>query len=69
MKCPFDPNYIYQTIFRKPKHTPIKTKDVDGEPDLIHSVSLDTDAILTHVFRDCILDDCASYQNGRCVRN
>ena len=68
MKCPFNPNYIQQTIHRPPKHTRIRTKDVDGEPDLLHTLAIDFDIVTTNILRPCIETECASFQNGRCVR-
>ena len=69
MKCPFDPNYVSQIVHRKPKHSRIRTTDVYGEPDLLHTLSIDSDTIVTNILRPCIETECASFQDGRCVRH
>lgn len=68
MKCPFYPICVTQTINHKPNHTRITTTDVEGEPDLFHTVVYDYSSLNSYVFRDCIETECGAFQNGRCVR-
>lgn len=68
MKCPYDPNYVTTWTRHEPKYKRLDVETPDGQPDVLHLYNNDETAMTMHQHRDCLEEECAAWQDNRCVR-
>ncbi len=66
MKCPYDPNYT--TIIKANKPDILEYEPSNDKLEPTYIVNNDQTQMTVHHYRDCIHEECAAWQDGRCVR-
>ena len=68
MKCP----YIWNTVETAHPHTAryqaIDVENTDGTPERLHLTANDTGYTRARYFHDCLKEECAAWQDGKCQR-
>ena len=68
VKCPYIWNTVETEKPTRPRYQSIDTENEDGTPYRIHLTASDTGYSRIRYFHDCLKEECAAWQDGRCAR-
>lgn len=68
MKCPYMWNTIENIHHNEPKIKVYDIENADGTPDRIHLSGFDSAYTRTRYLHDCLTNDCACFEDGKCQR-
>lgn len=68
MKCPYNSNQVTVAHAKPLRYEEHLTEDASGCPEVLHLWQHDTVNTTTFYQHDCLKEECAAWQNGRCVR-
>ena len=68
MKCPYITTDVYNERPGPLIYEPLDVEHHDGTPERLHLTNNGRSYTLLQVLIDCLREDCAAWQNGRCVR-
>lgn len=68
MKCPYIMNQVTTSHEKPLRYFDRATEDASGCPEILHMWQHDSVESTEYHLHDCLKEDCAVYQNGKCIR-
>lgn len=68
LKCPYVYNTIEVSEPRQVRYRVLDVENIDGTEERLHLTSNATSYSRVRHFHDCLKENCAGWQDGRCVR-